>query len=143
MRWPLMKPGKARAAVIYAAAALLCLAAASVLYFFPPSQTAWYPKCPSWMLFGIYCPGCGTARALGCLVHGDIVGACRMNIVITLMSPILAWCLWEALRNIAEGRPFSALFENTRFWQVFLWGFVLFGVLRNIPVYPFTLLAPH
>lgn len=142
MRWPLLE-GRARALAVYGAAALLGLAGALVLYFFPPAETWWYPKCPSWVIFGIYCPGCGTARALWCLVHGDFLGACRKNIVMVLTLPLMAWCFVELLRYIAEGRPCSKFLENTRFWQSFVILLFVYAILRNIPVYPFMLLAPH
>lgn len=38
-----------------------------------------YPRCPVKLLTGLDCPGCGSARALHSLLHGEIVRAWEFN----------------------------------------------------------------
>lgn len=47
--------------------------------------------CPTKMVFGIPCPGCGTTRAMGLLLNGNIKEAFFMNpnIIITLIMMII------------------------------------------------------
>ena len=41
------------------------------LYFFINPSTAFFPKCPIYSTTGIYCPGCGSQRALHDFLHLD------------------------------------------------------------------------
>jgi hypothetical protein len=98
------------------------------------------PPCPLHALTGLYCPGCGSTRALHALLQGDVPGALAMNPLLVVALPVLAamalnaagWQpagaqrLWRAL-----GRPLP--------WLVVLLGY---AVLRNLPWAPFGWLAP-
>ena len=105
-------------------AVLLCL--------FPVEKYRFWPPCVFHKFTGLYCPGCGNTRALSALLHGRIGESLRNNL---LLIPTLA------VLTVAAARPGIGL---NRF---FAWGFaavvILFFILRNIPVYPFTLLAPR
>ena len=58
------------------AALLLLGVGALLLYSFDPSApNNYFPRCPSYWLLGVYCPGCGITRALHALLHGDVVQA--------------------------------------------------------------------
>ena len=59
------------------------------LYLFDPNQPGHYPACPTQTLFGVDCPGCGTARALHALVHGDVARAIDHNILLVVTLPVL------------------------------------------------------
>lgn len=48
---------------------LLLLVMAIGVYFFNPFTTTFFPKCPFLVFTGYKCPGCGSGRALYCLVH--------------------------------------------------------------------------
>ena len=93
---------------------------------------------------GLHCPGCGGTRAFQFLAQGDLLGAIRMNVVGTFFVLLIAlWVLrtsWEAAFP-AKRWPRLPIAER---WA---WGaiavMVLFTVLRNVPQWPFTLLAPH
>lgn len=98
------------------------------------------PPCPIRALTGLYCPGCGSTRCLYALLHADPALALSMNPLLALSLPLLglmalnaagwrpAW-LSPLMRQLARPKP----------WLVVLVGF---AVLRNLPLYPFTLLAP-
>lgn len=76
-------------AVITAAVAVTA-ALAWFMYAFDPLKTPFYPKCPSKTLLGIDCPGCGTARAVHALVHGDIGTAWHYNPFLFFAVALLA-----------------------------------------------------
>ena len=94
-----MTTGKKRllvAAAIAAAAAVF----ACVLFFCDPMTSMFYPRCPSQLLTGYDCPGCGTLRALHALMHGDIDAAWNYNAAVFFAIPMV---------GVADiGDPFSA-----------------------------------
>lgn len=102
----------------------------------------WYPPCPFHALAGLHCPGCGSARTVHALVHGEWGRALAFNPLIVLLLPFaVMWtvsALWRALRHnlppVELPRPVAA---------VALGVVVAFWVLRNLPWWPCTLLAPH
>lgn len=44
--------------------------------------------CPSRMVFGLPCPGCGLSRAVNLLWKGDVGGAIAMNANVLVMVPL-------------------------------------------------------
>ena len=113
---------------------------ATVLFVFNPSTTAFYPKCLFHELTGLYCPGCGTTRALHCLLHGDVSAALHANALATLAVPLLGGIL---LARAVRRRPpiIASRFAGSGL-VVLLAVVVIFGALRNVPHRPFSLLAP-
>lgn len=80
-----MTPAAKKALI--AAAIILTVAAIVVLYCFDPMQASFYPRCPSKLLTGCDCPGCGTLRALHALSHGDISAAWHFNAALFFALP--------------------------------------------------------
>ena len=120
------------------------LAALSYLWLFNPAQpsTNYYPSCPFFSLTGLHCPGCGTLRGLHQLTHGHLLTAMDYNVLMVMMLPFLAYSFTSyglvALRGRGLPKPFiPPVFIKALFFVV-----VAFWILRNIPVYPFTVLAP-
>lgn len=116
------------------------IAATVVLYLVNPAGVAWLPKCPLYLISGWHCPGCGTTRAAHALLHGDLAGAFTNNMLVVGLSPLLvaSW-IWQRYHHGATWAsrisPRSILF--------LMIVVIAFAVLRNLPVYPFTFLAPH
>lgn len=125
---------------------LVLLALASgvlmVAWFVNPGGTAWLPPCPFHVLTGLSCPGCGSTRAMHYLVHGQLVAAMRMNPLMVLAVPAIAYGLICEVAAL-HGRRLRPISRSP--WVA--WGcaiaLVAFAVARNIPAYPFTLLAPR
>ncbi len=98
------------------------------------------PGCPMYALTGLYCPGCGSTRCLYSLVHFDLPGALAMNPLLVLSLPLLLLMLLHNAGVTVPGtQPLIRLLANPLFWLVLLVGY---AVLRNLPWFPFTLLAP-
>jgi hypothetical protein len=125
------------------AAAVGAPAVAAVLYLAEPTDNSWYPRCVLFSLTGIHCPFCGATRCGHALLHGDLAQAAAYNVITIPLLPLavlfLYWCAWRSLRS----RPIPTW--NLPGWvpRLFLVLVVVFWVMRNLPFYPFTLLAPH
>ncbi len=106
-----------------------------------PEPLSWYPPCPLHATTGILCPGCGSARVLHDLAHGDLIAACGRNILIVAAVPFLGvWALvslWRGLRHNLP--PLQAPLGAARVAMIVV---LVFWIARNLPWWPFTLLAP-
>jgi hypothetical protein len=125
------------------AAAAVLPAAAVFLYTVPPTEDSLYPRCPFHALTGLHCPGCGTARCLHALLHGELAQAAAYNIFALVCLPFLG--CWAARRayGLARRRPVRGWLLPAWSLRLLLALVVAYWVLRNVPVTPFTLLAPH
>ena len=118
------------------------LALGLVLHVADPRQAS-FPVCPFYALTGLYCPGCGTLRCLHALLHADLRSALDHNVLTVLFVPLLVIAWLSAGRAGLEGR------HPPRTWNPPRWmgwasatAFALFWILRNIPMEPFSWLAP-
>jgi Protein of unknown function (DUF2752) len=129
--------------------AVECLAAATaivVLYCIDPADGGTYPVCLFHQFTGLHCPGCGSLRAMHQLLHGHLAAALAMNPLAVCTLPLLiAAGLWNFLPmrfRPARSLPHRRLLPFHWMWLVVI-VVIAFGILRNVPAYPFTLLAPH
>ena len=116
----------------YGIFAVLLGVGAGLLFYFNPAQESFFPPCPVYASTHLYCPGCGSLRALHALSHGHILVALRLNSLMVISIPILVW-MWF--------RP-AWMFRPKMPWIIFSI-LIGYGVLRNLPCWPFHLLAPH
>lgn len=108
----------------------------------PTSSGAAYPRCPFYVLTGKLCPGCGTARALHALLRGDLISALGFNLVAVLAIPYLAY-LYVAWASSYTAHPVARLRLAPAWAMVPLVALiVMFAIVRNLPIEPFTVLAP-
>jgi hypothetical protein len=111
------------------------VAAALMLFAFDPARSGLFPPCPFHALTGLQCPGCGTLRALHALSHGHVLSALDLNPLAMVFLVIgLAFVLARCLHMRLAPPRFAG-------WIVFS-VIMLYWVARNVPAYPFTLLAP-
>lgn len=101
------------------------------------------PPCAFREITGALCPGCGSGRVARALLDLDVASAWRANPLALLALPALGYALvretllawgvaaWPAPRSRAWV-GWAVLFVTVAFW-----------VLRNIPSWPFSLLAPR
>ncbi len=120
---------------------LAFVAAGILLWYVDPNQVGNpLPPCPFHWLTGLYCPGCGATRALHALFHGDLEKAFSMNPLFVLALPIvLLLMLHHATKLPARLIVLANFFSDARPWA---WILISYAVLRNLPWYPFNLLAP-
>ncbi|OQA31529.1 MAG: hypothetical protein BWY57_02325 [Betaproteobacteria bacterium ADurb.Bin341] len=99
-----------------------------------------FPPCMFHQLTGLHCPGCGATRALYALLHLDLARALHMNALFILVGlPVLAILGLEMMQE--------KLYVSARAHKWMAYGYlilaVLFTIARNIPLPPFSLLAPY
>lgn len=113
------------------------------VYLLEPGTTWFLPQCPFHMLTGLYCPGCGTFRSLRELLHGDVTGAFRYNSLAVLLLPIPFYDI--VIRAVASvfGRTLRQIAIPPVLGRIIVVAIVVYWIARNVPVYPFYLLAPH
>jgi apolipoprotein N-acyltransferase len=110
----------------------LALATLALRFIDPADEASRLPFCVFHALTSLHCPSCGTTRALHLLAHGDLLGALHMNALTVSLIPLLAYA---TLRRIELGSRPRAIATVLGFA-------VVFAIARNIPTYPFELLAP-
>ena len=129
------------ARVLLAGFILAIVIVGMLLWFFDPNLAGNpLPPCPSHWLTGLYCPGCGATRALHALLHGDLERAFSMNPVFVMAMPVVVLLIFHQLTKLPEKLIIIAqIFSDARPWAFVL---ISYAVLRNLPWYPFNLLAP-
>jgi hypothetical protein len=117
----------------------------ALLYFFLDARNAGiFPHCPFNSITGLFCPGCGSQRAVSALLHGELLQALSFNILLVFSMPLVLYSAMVSIANNFTKKQWQQkLFYSPLFVKVFLFVVIAFGVGRNIPLYPFTLLAPH
>ena len=103
------------------------------LWALDPAKDGVWPPCPSRVLLGIDCPGCGGLRGTHDLLHGDVVGALDHNILLPflllmLAVPVVLWML------PLVGRPARSFEPPLRAYWVAMGLAAVFTVVRNLPV---------
>ncbi|WP_158548349.1 DUF2752 domain-containing protein [Marixanthomonas ophiurae] len=114
-----------------------------LFYAFNPIEQSFFIPCPFHYLTGLHCPGCGSQRALHQLVHFNMYEAFRYNPLLVLSLPILIYSVGITLYNFINQTKYrvSFFYKNTFIYTYF--GIVVaFWILRNIPIEPFSYLAP-
>jgi hypothetical protein len=115
---------------------------AFALYRFGPSAS-FFPGCLFHRLTGLQCPGCGMTRAAYATLHGRLGEAFRFNPVGMVLFPAALVGMGLELIGWVRGKPLPPRFRVGGRWAWGIAGVLLvFWILRNIPVWPFTLLAP-
>ena len=127
---------------LLAAGGAVCLAGAAFLRAFDPSKPGPYPVCIFHALTGLWCPGCGSLRALHQLLHGHVLAALRYNPLTVLALPFVAYAMASYALRWAGMRALPAPRMRGWYGWALLGLIVAFGVLRNILAWPFRLLAP-
>jgi hypothetical protein len=138
-----MNHGLLRRSLILVAFSILLFALLWVLFRNGPSAGI-FPGCLLHKWTGLHCPGCGMTRATYASLHGRWGDAFRLNPLLMLLLPILMVGLLLELIGWLRGRPLPwrmTIGPKTACCLIVL--MLVYGVLRNIPYWPCTLLAPH
>lgn len=134
-----MRVGRLLVVVLGCCIALLL---AFVLYQMGPSAR-WFPGCLLYKLTGLNCPGCGMTRAVHASLHGRLGEAFRLNPVGMVLLPAALIGLGLELLGWVRGKALPLQFRAGGRCGWWIAGVLLvFWISRNIPAWPFTLLAP-
>lgn len=118
------------------------LAGAVAVAYFDPTTAGFFPVCPLYSMTGFACPGCGLTRGFHALFHGDMLGALDYNALLPGFALLMGFLFVSMTLTAIRGRGLSINLLKPNYLWVFLILLLVFGVLRNIPVYPFSVLFP-
>lgn len=113
-----------------------------VLYKINPAVSSFFPPCPFHKLTGLYCPGCGSLRALHQLLHGNILNAFKYNPLMILSLPFIIYSFLSYVIDGITGKTLPEFFIPAYYIWLLLGIILAYGISRNINIYPFYLLAP-
>jgi len=116
----------------------------AVFYFFiNPNDVNFLPECPLYFTTGFYCPGCGSQRATHQLLNFNIFGVLQQNVLYFISLLILGYhFIVTGCNGIFKKQLYNYVY-HPKTPLVILGVIVVFWILRNIPYYPFSLLAPN
>lgn len=92
-------------------------------------------KCPTKLVTGLDCPGCGGLRMTHDLLHGDLVSAAHSNVFLLGMIPVVAVLLWRYGRARWRGQPLRV---PSAAGYALIAVALVFMVVRNLPGWPLT-----
>jgi hypothetical protein len=106
----------------------------AVLRLRDPHTSGSWGYCPSKLLLGVDCPGCGGLRAVNDLTHLDLVGAASSNLLFVLSLPLIAWVFGSWVRTSWRGERYWPGWAESRWLTVGLVSLMaVFAVVRNLP----------
>nr|MDT0657106.1 DUF2752 domain-containing protein [Micromonospora sp. DSM 115978] len=133
---------QARAPRWAAPVAVLGCAAAAIGYTLYTDPTRSAPDalstCVVKLTTGLDCPGCGGTRAFWYVLNGDLPAAARHHIMFVFVLPFLAYLYLAWAGRHLFGWKLPQLRVTPTMLGVFLGGWLVFSVLRNLPWVPFT-----
>jgi hypothetical protein len=93
-----------------------------------------FPRCPFNQVTGLWCPGCGTQRALHSLLHFDFAGAAAMNVLAVAALPLLIYAYVAWVSRAFGSRPLQS--PRLPLWLARATPAIVvtFSVVRNLPV---------
>jgi hypothetical protein len=122
-------------------ATMLAGLAVATLFCFDPNRYHFYPLCVFHSVTGLWCPGCGSLRALHQLAHGHVASAFHLNPLLLIWLPFLLWYgAMRVVRHLTD-QPSARPLRPVWFWLL-LGSAVVFGILRNLPGELFAMLRP-
>ena len=128
--------------LLAAAGSSAIVAGAAAVWYFDPKTAGFFPVCPLLSLTGLACPGCGLTRGFHALFHGDVLGALDFNALIPFFTLLILAGLITMISYAIRGRRASVNLIHPNALWVFFIILLVFGVARNLPWYPFSVLYP-
>lgn len=126
--------------ILAGAGILIIGAGAAVVGYFNPTTAGFFPVCPLHAMTGLNCPGCGLTRGFHALLNGEVLTALHFNALLPFFGLMFGIFAVSMFLVAVRGRGLSVNFYR----PFYLWSFLIlligFGILRNLPFYPFNLL---
>lgn len=127
---------------VLAAAGVFGLGAgAFVVGYFNPVTAGFFPACLFHSLTGLNCPGCGMTRGFNALFQGDILSALHFNALLPFFAFLFGYFALSLFLTAVRGRGLAWKIFTPKIVVAFLVFMFVFAVVRNLPFYPFNLLA--
>jgi hypothetical protein len=122
--------------------ALLFFCLVFLYYRFDPAITSFFPQCPFHLLTDYDCPGCGSQRAIHSLLQGNIRQAADFNLLMVLFLPLLGINFCFKIYSVLSRKEVKWTAVNHPATPKIVFGLVIiFWIVRNIPVGPFSYFA--
>lgn len=109
-------------------------AATLALHVRDPHAAGAWGYCPTYLLFGTYCPACGCLRAVNDLTNGDVRAAVHSNALFVGLLPFLivvlgAWVVqsWRGAQPLLTPRQ-----QQRAVWTLSAIA-IVFALVRNLP----------
>lgn len=135
---PLVAPTRTWPVPLVLTLGFLVVVGLGILFLFDPARHALYPVCLFKKMTGYDCPGCGGLRSMHRLLRGEVWQAFQLNAMVVLALPLLVvWAAraWMRSRHTCQSRSHM---PRVLFWAwLLIVLIVLFGVVRNLPLWPF------
>ncbi|GAB3582131.1 DUF2752 domain-containing protein [Calidifontibacter terrae] len=105
------------------------------LHLHDPHQSGSWGKCPSLLLFGVYCPLCGGLRGVNDLTNFHFSAAASSNALSLVLLPVLVlwWCSVMRDRIRGSQRAWLSYAPGHRLDIAILVVVLVFTVVRNLP----------
>ncbi len=107
------------------------------------AEAAWLPPCAFYETTGLHCAGCGMTRASHAALNGRFAEALSHNPLGIILLPLVLLAVALEAAAWMLGHPGG---PRVRIGMRGMWVLVAmvlgYWLLRNIPYWPFTLLAP-
>lgn len=127
---------------IVVAASAAGLGAATVVGLGDPARSHWFPPCPLHAATGLYCPGCGSTRAIHQLLRVDVAAAFTLNPLLVLVAPVMAYVYVRWVVAAFTGRLLPLPRPTARWNSAAMAVLLVFGVARNLPIPALSWMAP-
>lgn len=128
--------------VVAASGVVALTGGAAAVWYFDPTKAGFFPVCPLYSLTGFACPGCGLTRGFHALFHGDVLTALDYNALLPFFAALIGFGFVSLVYFAARGRRMAVNLLHPNALWVFFVLLLVFGVARNLPWYPFTVLFP-
>lgn len=112
-------------------------------YYNPDNQLS--IQCGLYKMTGFLCPGCGGQRAFHHLLHGEIISALKHNAIFILGFPFLAYLYFACVKIyiFKDEKYHNSFVFSSSFGYSFIIILLVYFIIRNIPIWPFTYLLPN
>jgi Protein of unknown function (DUF2752) len=112
--------------------AILFVTLLIVFYFINPA-TNLFPRCPLLVLTGLKCAGCGSQRAIFCILHGQWRQAFFFNPLIVISLPyIIIGVLHQYTGLINHHHPFIKTIFGSTAIKIIATIFIGYFIARNV-----------